>query len=152
MLDLAAVFSFPLGSGDWLKEWQTDWTEIPEQIVAWRTGMLSYGLQGWLHIPWLRFAYSSTTPVTLKLITDQGVTATITIPSSGGVPAKYFTWVPAIVGGASMKFKLIEWVADAGGAPWTCYGKDHECAIGPWNRTGPYQNLHPFRQGDGSTT
>jgi hypothetical protein len=46
VLDLAAVYSFPLRSGNWLKEWQVDWTDIPAQIVAWRTGMLSYGLQG----------------------------------------------------------------------------------------------------------
>ena len=41
VLDLACSFSFPLGSGDWLKEMEYDWTEIPEQIVAWRTGMLT---------------------------------------------------------------------------------------------------------------
>src|SRR5271166_1482051 len=151
VLDLAVQFAFPLGSGDWVKEWQIDATELPEQIVAWRTGMLSYGLQGWLHIPWLRFAYSSTTAVTLKLTTDQGATATITIPSSLGVPAKFFTWVPALVLGTSMKFKLCEWTADAGGNPFTVYGKDIECAIGQWNRTSAYQNLHPFRQADGST-
>lgn len=145
VLDLACVYSFPLGSGDWLKEWQPDWTEIPEAIVAWRTGMLSYGLDGWLHIPWLRFAYQSTTAVTLKLITDQGATVTLTIPSSGGVPAKFFTWVPAIVGGVSMKFRMLEWVADAGGVPWTCFSGDIEVAIGGWGRTSEYQTLRPFK-------
>jgi hypothetical protein len=153
VLDLAAVFTFPVGSGDWLKEWQTDWTEIPEQIVAWRTGMLSYGLDGWLHIPWLRFAYQSTTDVTLKLITDQGAVAILTIPSSGGQPAKYFTWLPAIdLNGVSMKFRLLEWVADAGGTPFTVYGKDIECAIKPWGSSASYQTLRPFLQQAGSTT
>jgi hypothetical protein len=142
--DLACVFSFALGSGDWLKEWQTDWTEIPEQIVAWRTGMLSYGLDGWLHIPWLRFAYQSTTNVTLKLITDQGATATLTIPSSAGVPAKYFTWVPPTAGGISMKFKMIELSANAGGSPWTCFAKDIEFPIGQWGRNTPYRVIRPF--------
>lgn len=145
VLDLACVFSFALGSGNWLKELQYDWTEIPEQIVAWRTGMLSYGLDGWLHIPCLRFAYQSTTNVTLKLITDQGATATLTIPSSAGVPAKYFTWVPPIAGGVSMKFRMLEWVADAGGTPWTVFSGDIEVAIGPWNRTKGYQTLRPFK-------
>lgn len=152
VLDLACQFSFALGSGDWLKEWQPDWTEIPEQIVAWRTGMLSYGLDGWLHIPWLRFAYQSTTNVTLKLITDQGATATLTIPSSGGVPAKYFTWIPAIAAGVSMKFRMLEWTADAGGTPFIVFGKDIEVAIKPWGATAGYKTLRPFRQADGSTT
>ena len=152
VLDLAAVFSIPLGFDAWLKEWQPDWTEIPEQIVAWRTGMLSYGLDGWLHIPWLRFAYQSYSPVTLKLITDQGATAVLTIPSSGGVPAKYFTWVPALASGISMKFRLLEWVADAGGSPMTVFGKDIEVAIGPWGRTSAYQTLRPFLAQSGSTT
>ena len=151
-LDLASVLSFPLGSKNWLKEWQTDWTSLPEQIVAWRTGFLSYGIEGWSHMAWLRFAYASTTPVILKLITDQGATATLTIPSSGGNPAKFFTWLPATVGGVSMKFRLIEWVADAGGTPWTCYGSDNECAIGQWGRSSPYKTVKPIRQNEGSST
>jgi len=152
VLDLACVFSFALGSGNWLKEWEPDWTQIPEQIVAWRTGMLSYGLDGWLHIPWLRFAYQSTTNVTLKLITAQGATATLTIPSSAGVPAKYFTWVPPIAGGVSMKFRMLEWVADAGGTPFIVFGADNECAIKPWGSTKGYVTLKPFRKKDESTT
>lgn len=147
--DLGMVLSFPLGSGDWLKEWQPDWTEIPEPIAAWRTGMLSYGLDGWLHIPWLRFAYQSTANVTLKLITDQGVTATLTIPSSGGMPAKFFTWVPSIVSGASMKFRMLEWVADAGGTPFTVFSADIEVAIKPWGSTAGYQTLRPFQKASG---
>lgn len=147
--DLGAVLTFPIGSGNWLKEWSPDWTEIPEPIAAWRTGMLSYGLDGWLHIPWLRFAYQSTANVTLKLITDQGVTATLTIPSSGGVPAKYFTWIPAIVGGKSMKFRMLEWVADGGGTPFTVFAADIEVVIKPWGSTAGYQTLRPFQKVSG---
>jgi len=150
--DLAASFSFAVGSGDWLKEWQTDWTEIPEAIAAWRTGMLTYGLNGWLHIPWLRFAYQSSANITLKLITDQGATTTIVVPSSGGVPAKYFSWVPATASGKSMKFRMLEWVADAAGQPFTVFGADNEVAIKEWGSTGPYQTLRPFRSRDSSTT
>ena len=115
VLDLACVFSFALGSGDWLKEWQPDWTSIPEQIVAWRTGMLSYGLPGWLHVPWLRFAYQSTTQVNLAITTDQGASVNLIIPSSGGVPAKFFTWIPAYDNsGKTMKFRLMEWTVTQG--------------------------------------
>lgn len=147
--DVGMLLSFPIGSGCWLKEWQPDWTEIPELIAAWRTGMLSYGLDGWLHIPWLRFAYQSTTAVTLKLITDQGATATLTIPSSGDVPAKFFTWVPATVSGTSMKFRMLEWVADAGGTPFTVFSGDIEVAIKPWGSTQGYQTLRPFQKVSG---
>jgi hypothetical protein len=147
VLDLAAVFSFPLGSGDWLKEWQPDWTELPEQIVAWRTGMLSYGLQGWMHAPWLRFAYQSEFGLTLTLVTDQLQTITIAIPASPGQPSKYFTWLPP------NKFKLIEWTADGGdGNTFTVYGKDCEMAVGQWGRTSAYSIFRPIRPQDGSTT
>ena len=153
VLDLAASFSFPIGGTTWLKEWQPDWAEIPEQIVAWRTGMLAYGLDGWLHSPWLRFAYASTTQVNLTINTDQGASYTVAVPSSGGQPAKFFAWLPAVDGaGVSMKYRLLEWVADAGGTPWTNYGKDHELAIKSWGSTGPYQIIRPFRPQEGSST
>ena len=147
--DLGMVLSFPLGSGNWLKEYQYDWTELPEPIAAWRTGMTTYGLDGWLHIPWLRFAYQSTTAVSLSLITDQGATAILTIPSSGGVPAKFFTWVPAISNGASMKFRMLEWVADAGGTPFTVFAADIEVPIGTWGRGGDYPIIRPFQKVSG---
>jgi hypothetical protein len=155
VLDLAAVFSFPLGSGDWLKEIAYDWTEIPEQIIAWRTGALSYGLRGWLHSAWLRFAYSSTSSINLKLTTDQGATVTIVIPSSNGIPAKFFSWIPPISGGISMKFRMLEWTADSS-SPWTCYASDIEVAVKEWGDPNPYKTIRPFSgQGfgvSGSTT
>ena len=143
--DLGLVLSFPLGS-TWLKEWQPDWTELPAPIAAWRTGMLAYAQQGWQHVPWLRFAYASTTQVNLTLTTDQGAAVTLAIPSSGGAVAKYFTWVPAYdAGGAPMKFRMIEWIADAGGTPFTVYAEDIEVAVKSWGSTGPYQPIKPFR-------
>lgn len=144
VLDLACSFSFAIGSGDWLKEIQYDWTALPQQIVAWRTGMKSYGLDGWLAVPWIRFAYASTTTVNLSIITDQGATITIAVPSSGGAPAKYFAWLPPNVSGISTKFKLMEWVADAGGTPWTCYAADIEFPVGQWGRTTPFKIIRPF--------
>ena len=80
------LLTFPIGSGNWLKEWQPDWTEIPEPIVAWRTGKLTYGKNGWMHIPWIRFAYQSTTAVILTLYTDAGA----------GVPGAGVESYPAI--------------------------------------------------------
>jgi len=152
VLDLACQFSFALGSGDWLKEWSPDWTSLPEQIVAWRTGMLSYSLQGWLDTPYLNFAYASTTQVNLTIKTDQGASVTLAIPSSGGVPAKYFTWIPAYdLTGKSMKFQLLEWIADAGGTPWTNYGSSHELAVVEWGKPG-VKVIHPFRSSEGATS
>ena len=114
--------------------------------------MLSYNLPGWLHIPWLRFAYQSTTQVNLTLKTDQGASVTLAIPSSGGVPAKFFTWLPPYSSGISMKFKMLEWIADAGGTPFIVFGKDIEVMIKSWGATSGYQRLHPFRPQDGSST
>lgn len=152
VLDLACVFSFALGSGDWLKEWEPDWTSIPEQIVAWRTGMLSYNLQGWLDTPYLNFAYASTTQVNLTIKTDQGASVTLAIPSSGGVPAKYFTWIPAYdLTGKTMKCQLLEWIADAGGTPWTNYGSSHELAVVEWGKP-EMKVIHPFRASEGATS
>lgn len=153
VLDLAAVYSFAVGSGNWLKESQYDWTEIPEQIVAWRTGMLSYGKQGWLYAPWLRFAYSSTTQVNLTIATDQGQSVVLAIPSSGGVPAKFFTWIPPFSSASgTMKFRMMEWIADAGGTAFTVYGKDCEFALKEWGSQSAYEIVRPVRQQDGSTT
>lgn len=152
VLDLACQFSFALGSGDWLKEWMPDWTSLPEQIVAWRTGMLSYGLQGWLDTPYLNFAYASTTQVNLTIKTDQGASVTLAIPSSGGVPAKYFTWIPAYdLTGKPMKCQLLEWIADAGGTPWSNYGSSHELAVVEWGKPG-VKVIHPFRSSEGATS
>ncbi len=143
--DLGLELSFPLGSSDILKEWQIDWTEMPQPIVAWRTGMLAYGMNGWLHIGWIRFAYQSTTTVNLTLTTDQAQSVTLAIPASGGVPAKYFTWVPPLgVAGGSMKFKMAEWTADAGGTPFTLFAGDIEVAIKQWGTTAEYRELRPF--------
>lgn len=142
--DLGASFSFPVGSGDWIKEWQPDWTEYPEPIAAWRTAMLTYGLEGWLHVPWMRFAYLSTTPVTLTITTDQGASATLTFPATAGSQQKAFTWVPSISGGESMKFRMLRWSADAGGTPFTVLADDIECAIREWGSSGPYKIIRPF--------
>lgn len=136
VLDLGMVLSFPVGSGDWIKEWQPDWTIMPEQIAAWRTGMLSYGQHGWMEVPWVRFAYASTSDVTLTITTDTGQVMNISVPSSGGETAKYWTWLPA------NKFKLMEWTADAGGNPLTVYAADCELAVSPWGL--PASILRPF--------
>ena len=145
VLDLAAVYSFPLGSDTWLKEWAQDWTQLPEQIAAWRTGMLSFGLQGWLHAPWLRFAYQSQYPLTLTLLTDQLQTITLAVPASPTEPGKYFTWLP------SNKFKLIEWAVDGGGNPFTVYGADCEMPVGQWGRNTSYAIMRPIRPQDRAT-
>lgn len=147
VLDLGMELQWPLGSGTWLKEWQADWTALPEQIAAWRTGMLSYGLHGWLHIPWLRFAYQSQYPLTLKLQTDQGQVISIAIPASAVNPAKFFTWLPP------NKFKLVQWSADAGaGNTFTVYGQDCEFAIKSWGSGESYRIIRAFRSADGATT
>jgi len=125
-----------VGSGDWIKEWDQDWSTLPQQIAAWRTGFLSYSQHGWMEVPWVRFAYASTSEVTLTLTTDTGQVMNITVPSSGGNVAKYWTWLPA------NKFKMMEWTADAGGSALTVYAADCELAVSPWGL--PPTILRPF--------
>jgi len=146
VLDLAGMFSWPVATTEtWLKEWQIDATSIPEQIAAWRTGMVTLGLDGWLFAAWVRFAYQSAAQVNLTISTDQGASVTIAIPpSTEGVPNKYFTWIPAISNGAPMKFRMLEFTADAGGNPWTCFAKDIELAVRQWGENSPLHIIRPF--------
>ena len=147
VLDLAGVFSFPVGSENWLKEWQPDWTDTPEHIAAWRTGLLSYGMRGWLHAPWIRFAYESPYPLRLTLQTDQNQVIPINVPPSIG--GKFFSWLPP------NKFHMMEWIVESmggAGASFVVYGADIEMAVGEWGRTAEYTTLRPFRQQDGSST
>jgi hypothetical protein len=115
-------------------------------------------MQGWLQAAWLRFAYTSSVDVHLSIVTDQGANYTVVVPSSGGIPAKFFAWLPAVSQGKSMKFKLMEWIANANADAFTVYGADCELALKPWGdqsgfrEVGGYRVIRPFRQGDGSTT
>ena len=100
----------------------------------------------------LRFAYASTTQVNLTIKTDQGASFTVAVPSSGGQPAKFFAWLPAVASGISMKFKLMEWSANAQDIPITVYGKDCELALKAWGDTSAYHVVKIIRPQDGSTT
>jgi hypothetical protein len=138
VLDLGMELSWPLGSGTWLKEWEVDWTQLPQQIASWRTGMKSYSLDGWLFTPWIRFAYQSQLPLVLTILTDQLQTISINIPASPIVPTKFFTWLPP------NKFRLMEWTVDGGGSPFTVYAGDIEFPIRQWGESGPLHTIRPF--------
>jgi hypothetical protein len=128
--DLACQFSWALGSGNILSEWQPDWTFLPAQIIGWKTGLLSYGLEGWGYLEWINLAYESTATVTLVMTPagDQSDTlpaVTLTFPSTSGIQTKQFLTFPA------NKFKVVGWTANSS-APFTIFAADSVAMLGGW--------------------
>src|SRR6185312_2525607 len=91
--DLACEFSWSITSGNILSEWQPAWTFLPEAVIGWKTGLLSYG-PGWGHVEWINLAYQSTATVTLVMTPDNGSPITLTFPSTGGAQVKQFLTLP----------------------------------------------------------
>lgn len=128
--DLACSFSWPIGSGNILSEWQPDWTMLPEAVIGWKTGQLSYRQPGWGSIPWIELAYSSTAAVTLvmALAGNQGDTLapiTLTFPSTGGAQIKQFMTLPV------NKFKIVGWTANST-QPFTIFADDSVAELNAW--------------------
>jgi hypothetical protein len=134
--DVGLTLSWPLGSANYLSEYQIDWQAIPEQIIGFKTGMLSYGSQSWMTVPWLELAYQSTATVTLTMLTDQGQTITLTFPSTSGANAKTFVTFPP------NKFKLAGWTMNSA-APFTVYAADSKMLLVEWG--GATKRLDPFQ-------
>jgi hypothetical protein len=128
--DLACQFSWALGSGNILSEWQPDWTFLPAQIIGWKTGLLSYGLEGWGYLEWINLAYQSTATVTLVMTpagdqSDSLPIVTLTFPSTGGIQTKQFMTFPA------NKFKVAGWTASSS-EPFTIFAADSVAMLGGW--------------------
>jgi hypothetical protein len=133
--DIGMVLTWPLGSTNYLSEYQIDWQAIPEQIIGFKTGMLSYGSQSWMTVPWIELAYQSTAVVNLVAVTDQGQTITLALPSTSGANAKTFTTFPP------NKFKLVEWTHNST-APYTVYSEDCKMLLVEWG--GATKRINPF--------
>ena len=133
--DIGMVLTWPLGSTNYLSEYQIDWQAIPEQIIGFKTGMLSYGSQAWMTVPWIEIAYQSTAEVNLVAVTDQGQTITLALPSTSGANVKTFTTFP------TNKFKLIEWTHNST-APYTVYSDDCKMLLVEWG--GATKRINPF--------
>ena len=125
MVDLASEFIWPIGSGNILSEWQPDWTQLPQTIIAWRTGLLSYGQRGWMHIEYLDFTYSATATVVITATCDTGQTFVLNLPPTAGAQAKSFNLPPA------NKFKLIGWTVNSA-EPFTIFADDCEARVAVW--------------------
>jgi hypothetical protein len=123
--DLACQFTWPVGSPNILSEWQPDWTQLPQTIIGWHTGLLSYGQRGWMHIEWLDFSYSALATVNVVATLDTGQTFTIALPSTAGAQAKSFNLPPAL------KFKLVGWTVNST-QPFTLFAESCECRIAVW--------------------
>jgi hypothetical protein len=135
VLDYGAVFSWAIGSGNILSEYDADLSELPEQIIGFKTGQLSYGVKGWMTIPWVNLAYQSTANVVLVLTLDNGGPITLTFPSTSGAQAKTFMTLPP------NKFKIAGWTANSA-QPFTIYADDCEMLLCPWS--GESNNSKPF--------
>jgi hypothetical protein len=140
VLDAGMIMSWGLGSGNILSAYGIDWTEVPEQIIGFKTGQLSYGRKGWMTAPWIQLAYQSTATVnlTMTLIGNQGdVLSSIPLafPSTGGVQAKQFITLPP------NKFKLVGWTANSA-APFSVFAQDSELMLVEWG--GNAENVRPF--------
>lgn len=135
VLDVGMVVSWPIGSENILSEYQPDWQVLPEQIIGYKTGLLSYGNKGWMHIPWINLAYQSTAAVTLVLTPDFGSPITLSFPSTSGVHVKQFMTLP------QNKFKICGWTANST-LPFTIYAQDCEAFVCSWGIAS--QNLNPF--------
>lgn len=123
--DLACQFTWSIDSANILSEWQPDWTQLPQTIIGWHTGLQAYGQRGWMHIEYLDFSYSSTAPVNVTATLDTGKTFTITLPSTGGNQAKSFNLPPAL------KFKLLGWTVNST-EPFTFFADSCEMRIAIW--------------------
>lgn len=123
--DLACQFTWPVGSGNVLSEWQPDWTTLPQTIIGWHTGLQAYGQRGWMHIEYMDFSYSSTAAVHVVALCDTGQTFTITLPSTSGIQAKSFNLPPA------NKFKLVGWTVNSS-QPFTFFADSCEMRLATW--------------------
>jgi len=123
--DLACQFTWPVGSGNILSEWQPDWTTLPQPIIGWHTGLMSYGQRGWMHIEYFDFSYSSTAPVNIVVTCDTGQTFTITLPATAGAQAKSFNLPPA------NKFKLVGFTVNSA-QPFTFFADQCEMRVATW--------------------
>ena len=137
--DLACQFSWPVGSGNILSEWQPDWTFMPAAVIGWKTGLLSYG-PGWGHVEWINLAYQSTAAVTLVMTPDNESPITLTFPSTSGAQVKQFLTFPP------NKFKIVGWTANSS-QPFTIYAAGCEVMYSGWGvKSGP---IKPFEAGFG---
>ena len=147
--DLSAVFSWPLGSGNILSEWEPDWNVLPESIIGWKTAQISYGAKGWCSIPWINLSYQSTGIVTLVMNlagnnNDVLPPVTLSFPATGGNQVKQFLTLPP------NKFKLVSWTANSP-LPFTIYAADSEAMLYSWGEGS--KPINPFSgQGFGIKT
>jgi hypothetical protein len=139
--DLACQFSWALGSGNILSEWQPDWTFLPASVIGWKTGLLSYGNRGWGHVEWINLAYQSTAAVTLVMTMDNGSAITLTFPSTSGAQVKQFMTFPR------NKFKIVGWTANST-KPFTIYTSDTELMYAGWGTKSGI--IRPFEAGFGT--
>ncbi len=112
--------------------WQPLHQPIPIKIYQWKTQGTNFGLQGYMHIPWIVAAYKSTQAVSLVITVYDGTSpSTITLPSTSGAYKK-------IQFPLSFNKGLLYFFQATSTEPWTPYFDAWEVPVGMWGRSQPY--------------
>jgi hypothetical protein len=123
--DIGCTLTWPLGSGNVLSEWDIDSTMLPQPVIGYKTGLMTYGAKGWMHIPWMNLAYKSTSTVNVTLTLDNGGPISLTFPSTSGVQQKTFQTLPP------NKFKIVGWTINSS-QPFTIFADQSEILLSVW--------------------
>jgi hypothetical protein len=126
-------------SNPWLN-WGLEyiWQPTPETVRVWITQASAMGLKGYMTVPRVEAAWSSTEPVTLTITSFDGVSPrVITLPATGGAYQKLLVTLTANKG------QTYQWSATSP-ATFQLFLDDWIAWVGAWGRGGgmvPFQNL-----------
>jgi hypothetical protein len=140
VLDVELILSWPTSSGSEIDLWQPGLTEMPIGILSRVTEGMTHGFPSYQSVYLVNLMYYSTSPVTLKLNTDQGVFSQ-TWPAGGSL----FVPVKVALNFAPNKFKVCTYQLSSA-EPW--YRFACEVWVGAWGRGGAWTPFHPFDMGN----
>ena len=106
----------------------------PELALYWQTQGSSFGLNGYLHLQRVLFAYASTATVTLTVTVD-GRSYSYTLPSTAGAYAK-----SEVIFNSLMKGLVFSFYASSAN-PFAVWDQDLEIMGREWGYDGPYRRL-----------
>jgi hypothetical protein len=106
----------------------------PELALYWQTQGSSFGLNGYLHLQRVLFAYASTATVTLTVTVD-GRSYSYTLPSTAGAYAK-----SEVIFNSLMKGLVFSFYASSVN-PFAVWDQDLEIMGREWGYDGPYRRL-----------
>jgi len=121
-----------------LYSWQPSYDIQPVRAIAWSTFGTSYGIEGYMHVPWVGIAYVALAPVQLTCVCYDGQSpAQIFLPATGGSLAKALFRLSANKGQLytfSMSSTL----------PFQIFSNDCDIYVGAWGRQDNYLTVQRF--------